>query len=295
MILNVSSRTDIVAFYTSWFMRRYNEGFVDVRNPVYPKLISRIYFDDVDLIVFCTKNPHPIIPYLNKIKKPILFHVTLTSYKKDIEPNVKDKGQVIDDIKIISKIIGKENVYLRYDPIFLSDTYTLEYHIKAFNKICKLLDGYISHIIISFIDNYKNVWKNMSVLRLKKLTENDFKELGLNFSRIAKKHNMTVQTCGEYNNLEEYSFVVNDCVSKELAKKMTNKNYPKWVSRNNKYCNCVKMVDIGYYNSCNHLCKYCYANYEERKVNENLKNHHDDSTLLVGYLNKDDEIKVRKS
>lgn len=63
MILNVSGRTDIVAFYTPWFINRYKEGFVDVRNPIYPKLVSRIYFNDVDLIVFCTKNPHPILPF----------------------------------------------------------------------------------------------------------------------------------------------------------------------------------------------------------------------------------------
>ena len=80
MVLMVSGRTDIVAFYTKWFMNRYHAGFVDVRNPINPKLVSRINFENVDLIMFCTKNPHPIIPYLKEITKPILFHVTLTSY-----------------------------------------------------------------------------------------------------------------------------------------------------------------------------------------------------------------------
>ena len=87
MILNVSGRTDVVAFYTEWFMNRYHEGFLDVRNPINPKLVSRIYFKDVDAIIFCTKNPRPIINYLDKIDKPILFHITLTPYKKDLEPN----------------------------------------------------------------------------------------------------------------------------------------------------------------------------------------------------------------
>lgn len=88
MILNVSGRTDIVAFYTPWFMNRYHEGFVDVRNPFYPKLVSRIYFSDVDAIMFCTKNPIPILPYLEKIDKPKIFHITLTPYLKDIETPV---------------------------------------------------------------------------------------------------------------------------------------------------------------------------------------------------------------
>ena len=137
MILNVSGRCDIVAFHTQWFINRYNEGFVDVRNPFYPKLVNRIYFDDVEAIVFCTKNPNPIIKYLNKIDKPILFHITLTPYHKDIEPNVIDKKNVIDGIKKISNIIGSDYIYVRYDPILVNDRYTIDYHIKAFNKICK--------------------------------------------------------------------------------------------------------------------------------------------------------------
>ena len=101
MILNISGRTDIVAFYTPWFINRYKEGFVDVRNPIYPKLVSRIFFNDVDLIVFCTKNPHQILPYLKEIKEPILFHVTLTPYKQEIEPNVINKKQIIFKCKYI--------------------------------------------------------------------------------------------------------------------------------------------------------------------------------------------------
>lgn len=295
MILNVSGRTDIVAFYTPWFINRYKQGFVDVRNPIYPKLVSRIYFDDVDLIVFCTKNPHPIIFYLKEIKEPILFQITLTPYKRNIEPNVFDKRQVIEDIKKISELLGNENVYVRYDPIFLSEEYTLEYHKKAFEKICQLLDGYVKHIIVSFIDDYKNVRKNMSVLKIKNLTNEDFKEIGLFFSDVASKHGMTVQTCSEYNTLEEFGFVVDDCVSKELAKKLTGKNYPTWKGRNNKYCHCASMVDIGSYNTCIHYCKYCYANFDEEQINANMKNHHPDSTMLVGYLESDDDIKVRKS
>lgn len=134
MILNVSGRTDVVAFYSDWFMNRYKEGFLDVRNPFNKKLVSRIYFDDVDLI-FCTKNPIPIIDKLKYINKPILFQVTLTPYKNDIEPNVIDKNKIIDAIKEVSKIVGIDNLTVRYDPIFLSDKYNLEYHIKAFKKL----------------------------------------------------------------------------------------------------------------------------------------------------------------
>lgn len=150
MILNVSGRTDIVGFYTKWFMNRYREGYVDVRNPFYPKMISRIYFDDVDAIVFCTKNPIPILPYLAQIKKPILFHVTLTSYKRDIEPHVPFKGEIIKAIQKLSTLIDKKYIYVRYDPVFFNSTYTVEYHKRAFEKMCTLLDSYVEHIIVSF-------------------------------------------------------------------------------------------------------------------------------------------------
>ena len=136
MILNVSGRCDIVAFYTKWFMNRYKEGYVMVRNPFNYHLVSEIYFEDVDLIVFCTKNPLPIIDRIKEIAKPILFHITITPYNKDIEPNVIDKKNIIEGVKELSNIIGIDNIYIRYDPIFLSDKYNIEYHIKAFNKLC---------------------------------------------------------------------------------------------------------------------------------------------------------------
>lgn len=294
MILNVSGRTDIVAFYSQWFQNRYEAGYLDVRNPFCKELVSRIYFKDVDLIVFCTKNPHSIIEYLPNIKQPILFQVTLTPYKKEIEPNVQNKKQIIEDIKKISQIIGKENVFVRYDPIFLNEYYNVEYHIKAFHKICKLLNGYINKIIISFIDNYKNVQKNMNVLRIKNFTSEDFKQIGLHFSGIANKYGITVQTCSEYNTLEEYGFITDDCVSEKLVFQKTNKKYKKWKSRNNEYCHCVNMVDIGEYNTCNHLCKYCYANYQEEQIIENRKKHDPNSSLLIGKIEKTDRVKERR-
>ena len=293
MILNVSGRTDIVAFYSNWFINRYKEGYVDVRNPFNPKLVSRIYFNDVDLILFCTKNPIPILDKINLIDKPILFHVTLTPYKKDIEPNVLPKGLIIDAIKKLSSIIGCDNLYVRYDPVFINDKYTLEYHIKAFDNMCKLLNGYVNKIIISFIDDYKNVRKNSNILNIKKLTEYDYKMIGENFSKSAKENGMTVQTCFEDINLVNYGFIKGDCLSSELAFKLTGKKYKDWKARKGKKCSCVELVDIGVYNSCKHFCKYCYANYDENMVNNNYLNHDVTSSLLIGNIEPDDIIKVR--
>lgn len=291
MILNVSGRTDIVAFYTDWFMNRYKEGFVDVRNPFNPKMISRIKFEDVDAILFCTKNPNPILKHLKQIDKPILFHVTLTPYKKNIEPNIPPKGKIIEAIKQLSEIVGIDNLYIRYDPIFISDEYNIEYHKKAFEKMCSLLNGYVKHIIVSFIDDYKNVRKNENILKFKKLDETEYKEIGISLSSSAKKHGMTIQTCCENNNLIEYGFIKGECMSFNLAYKLTGKtDFKKWKERP---CNCVSMVDIGVYNSCKHFCKYCYANFDEKQVNKNFFDHNPNSSLLIGEIQSDDIIKER--
>lgn len=291
MILNVSGRTDIVAFYSDWFIKRYREGFVDVRNPFYNKQVSRIYFSDVDAILFCTKNPIPIVKFLAEIDKPIVFHVTLTPYKKDIEPNVPPKGLVIEAIKKISSIIGIDNVYVRYDPILINEKYSIDYHIKAFDNMCKLLNGYVRHIIVSFIDDYKNVRNNKKFLNYRELTQDDYKKIGLSFSASAKNNGMTVQTCCEDNDLVSYGFIKGECMSFNLAYKLTHKtDFKKWKERD---CNCVSMVDIGVYNSCRHFCKYCYANYDEKTVNNNYFLHNPDSSLLIGELSSDDIIKER--
>lgn len=294
MILNVSGRTDIVAFYSKWFMNRYREGFLDVRNPFQPKFVSRIYFEDVDAILFCTKNPIPILKDISEIQKPILFHITLTPYQKDIEPNVPPKGQIIEAIKKISSMIGKKYVYVRYDPIFLSEKYDINYHIKSFEHLCTLLDGFVEHIIISFLDDYKNVQKNKPILKNKPFLESDYEAIGKNFSAIAHVHNMTIQTCCEKKNLVEYGFDKKECLSHTLAFQLTGKtNFKTWKARGNN-CKCVEMVDVGVYNTCSHFCKYCYANYDEKQVEENRKNHIDTSSLLIGKLKDDDVIKIRK-
>ena len=291
MILNVSSRTDIIAFYEKWLIKRVEAGFVDVRNPFNPKLVNRINFSDIDLILFCTKNPIPILNDLNKIKIPYLFQITITPYKRDIEPNVPSKKEVIEAVKKISRAIGKENVSVRYDPIFLSEKYNITYHIKAFKKLCMLLNGYVETIIVSFLDEYKNVLKNKNVLQYRKFTEEDYKIIGKKFSKIAKLNNMKVQTCFEDRNLTEYGFTKGECLSHELAYRLTGKKYKSWKARK---CNCVEMVDIGVYNSCKHFCKYCYANYDEKIVNNNFQNHDVNSSLLIGNLEMDDIIKTRK-
>lgn len=294
MILFASGRTDIPAFYSNWFINRVKAGFVDVRNPFNQKLVSRIYFSDVDLIMFCSKNPLPMINKLDTLKVPVLFHVTITPYGKDVEPNIPDKRLIIEGVKKLSLVLGIDNVVVRYDPIFLSDKYNVDYHIKAFDKLCKNLNGYVNKIIVSFMDEYKNVRNNRGILRYRTITKEDYKKIGEAFSKSAMDNGMSVQTCFEDEDLTEYGFVKGECLSHELAYILTGKKFKSSNVRKEKKCECVQMVDIGDYNSCMHMCKYCYANYDEKMVSSNFKGHDDNSSLLIGTIQNDDVIKVRK-
>ena len=294
MILFVSGRTDIPAFYSNWFINRVKAGFVDVRNPFNQKLVSRIYFSDVDLIMFCSKNPLPMINKLDILKVPVLFHVTITSYGKDIEPNIPDKRLIIEGVKKLSLVLGIDNVVVRYDPIFLSDKYNVDYHIKAFDKLCKNLNGYVNKIIVSFMDEYKNVRSNKNILKYKAFTREDYKKIGEAFSKSAMDNGMSVQTCFEDNDLTQYGFIKGECLSHELAYILTGKKFKNSNVRKEKKCECVQTVDIGEYNSCMHMCKYCYANYDEKAVSSNFERHDDNSSLLIGSIQSDDVIKVRK-
>ncbi len=294
MILFASGRTDIPAFYSNWFINRVKAGFVDVRNPFNQKLVSRIYFSDVDLIMFCSKNPLPMINKLDILKVPVLFHVTITPYSKDVEPNISDKRLIIEGVKKLSLVLGIDNVVVRYDPIFLSDKYNVDYHIRAFDKLCKNLNGYVNKIIVSFMDEYKNVRSNKNILKYRAFTREDYKKIGEAFSKSAMDNGMSVQTCFEDEDLTEYGFVKGECLSHELAYILTGKKFKSSNVRKEKKCECVQMVDIGDYNSCMHMCKYCYANYDEKAVSSNFERHDDNSSLLIGSIQSDDVIKVRK-
>lgn len=294
MILFASGRTDIPAFYSNWFINRVKAGFVDVRNPFNQKLVSRINFRDVDLIMFCSKNPLPMIDKLDILKIPLLFHVTITPYGKDVEPNIPDKRLIIEGVKKLSLVLGIDNVVVRYDPIFLSDKYNVDYHIRAFDKLCKNLNGYVNKIIVSFMDEYKNVRRNKNILKYKAFTREDYKKIGEAFSKSAMDNGMSVQTCFEDKDLTQYGFIKGECLSHELAYILTGKKFKSSNVRKEKKCECVQMVDIGDYNSCMHMCKYCYANYDEKAVSSNFKRHDDNSSLLIGSIQSDDVIKVRK-
>ena len=154
MIINTGMRTDIPAFYADWFVNRLKAGFVLVRNPYNPHSVTkyRLTPDVVDLIGFCTKNPAPMLAHMDLLR-PFgqYWFVTITPYGKEIEPHVPNKLHVLESFKRLSDLVGADSMGWRYDPVFVSDTYPVERHIRAFEYMAKALSGYTRTAVISFI------------------------------------------------------------------------------------------------------------------------------------------------
>lgn len=292
MIINTGQRTDIPAFYAKWFSNRLREGFVCVRNPFDPRQVGRYRLDPsvVDVIGFCTKNPAPMFPYMDLLSPyGQYWYVTITPYGRDIEPNVPDKHQVLKDFQRLSDLVGIHSAGWRYDPIFLSERYTKEYHLKAFSQMAETLEGYTETVVISFIDLYSKVLKNFPEAR--EVEKEDRIDLGKELIRIADNHGMTVKPCAEGDELAPYGADCRGCMTREVYEKAIGKRL-MFPSRKpaREGCNCYLACDIGAYDTCMHLCRYCYANNDLLLVRENARRHDPASPFLTGGYREDDII-----
>lgn len=296
MIINTGMRTDIPAFYSQWFSNRIKEGFVYTRNPYYPHQVTRYSLlpDVVDILAFCTKNPAPMFPYMDLLEKyGQYWFVTITPYGTDIEPGVPAKEQVIKSFQKLSCMVGIDSVGWRYDPVLITDVYTLERHISDFEKMAEALAGYTQTCVISFIDLYKKVRKNFPQAR--EVTEKDRVILGKEFIRIAKKYDMVIRPCAEGDELSKYGADCSGCMTLHTFEKAIHGtlNAPKIRSQRTA-CACLLGKDIGQYDTCAHLCRYCYANTDAEAVKRNRRLHDPRSPFLTGTLQKEDVIHEAK-
>ncbi|BDU82897.1 DUF1848 domain-containing protein [Clostridium perfringens] len=297
MIISVSRRTDIPAFYSEWFFNRLKEGFVYVVNPMNLKQVSKIELtpETVDCFVFWTKNAKPMLNRLDELKDyNYYFQYTITGYQSDVEKGVLNKKEVINTFKELSKKIGKEKVILRYDPIFFSAKYSIEYHCEAFERLCAQLDGYTERCVISFIDLYKKTERNTKILDIIPMTMECIKEISKRFALIASKHNMSIETCSEAYDLSQYGIKKGKCIDDDIISDIIG--YELNVKKDDTQrdvCGCVKSIDIGQYNTCKHHCLYCYANFNYNQVQSNSKMHDKNYPLLSGKVREDAKITVR--
>ena len=300
MIVNTGGRTDTVQYYTDWLLRRFAEGYVMVRNPLFPDKVSRYELtpDVVDCVVFCSKNYQPILPRLHEItdKFNTYFHYTITAYGRDIEPGVPPIDESIETLLRLSGQVGRRRVSWRYDPVLLTGDYTIERHIQTFKRMAKKLAPYIDRCIFSFVEMYKKLEVNMP--ELIPLTGQETETLAQELGRIAEKYGIYIQTCGTNSNFARYGIHSSGCATLDILGGANGIVFKSLKHRGMRQgCHCIESRDIGAYDTCMNGCKYCYANKTPRRAFENYRLHNPKSPLLLGDLRPDDTViqSVQKS
>lgn len=304
LIISASRRTDIPAFFGDWFINRIKEGFAMYRNPMKPTQVFAVSLlpEDVDAIVFWTKNPKNFLDKLKYVEEyTYYFQFTITPYGKDIEPNIPPKDEIIQTFIELSNLIGKKRVIWRYDPIIISDKMPLAYHKEEFEKLCEKLSLYTQKCIISYVDFYSKAEENLSKIKARKLGDEELLNLFEKLASIAKKYNLSIETCAE--DIEAYQLGIKKahCVDGELINELRKekgfydeREYKK-DSNQRKACGCVQSVDIGIFNTCKHFCTYCYANFSKNSILKNLQKYDVNSPLLCSFVDpKKDEIRIKE-
>lgn len=298
MIISASRRTDIPAFYSKWFFNRIKEGFVLVRNPLNFNQVSKITLNPkvVDCIVLWTKNPRPMLKRLEELRDyRYYFQFTINSYDKSMEPNVPGKRYIIKTFIDLSKLIGRERVIWRYDPIMLTDIFNKEYHYKWFEYLAERLHDYTDKCVISFLDVYKKTERNLKNVKITPLSKSDMEEIAYKLSSIASKYNLTLESCSEEIDLSKEGIGHGKCIDDRLISRISGCNLKIDKDPNQReICGCVKSIDIGTYNTCGHGCLYCYANFSKERVRKQLLAYDINAPLLVGRLNGNEKITNRK-
>lgn len=260
--------------------------------------ISRVSLSPevIDGIVFWTKNPVPMFERLDQLENyNYYFQFTLTAYGPEIETNLPSKNKVIiPAFQQLSRMIGKERVVWRYDPIFINNIYTFEYHCRYFEVLASKLAQYTEKCTISFIDFYRKTERSMKLLEIQPVSTQQQTELLERFVEIAQKYNIYIDACAEANDFRKLGVFPAHCIDQERFEKIGKYHLHAKKDKNQRSeCGCIEGIDIGAYDTCKNGCLYCYANNSITRINRNLKQHNCKSPLLFGEPGEGDVIKDR--
>lgn len=293
MIINTGGRTDTVQYYSEWLLNRFRDGYVLSRNPLFPNKVTRYELtpDKVDCVVFCSKNYAPILSNLHEItdKFNTYFHYTITAYDKDVEPGVPEIDKSMETLIELSKIVGKQRVSWRYDPVLLTEKYTIDRHFQTFGRMAEKLAPHIDRCIFSFVEMYKKLEYNMP--EIIPFSENDINVLAEGLGTIAKKNGIYIQTCGTNGDFSHYGIHSSGCMTLDILGEANGIEFKNLKHKGMRQgCHCIESRDIGAYDTCMNGCKYCYANKNPRKAFDNYKLHDPNSPLLLGNVKPDDTV-----
>lgn len=294
IIVSASRATDIPAFYAEWFFRRLKEGYLVWRNPFNGK-DSYVSFENLQFIVFWSKNPAPLIRYIHILQEQGLgcyIQFTLNDYQDyGLESNLPSLEERIKTFKKLVDMLGSGSVVWRFDPLILTDNISIDSLIGRVSHIGDALQGYTEKLVFSFADiaTYRKVGRNLSAAGIK-YTEWDPESMRLFADKLANLNaaqwNYTLATCAEAISLEEFGIEHNRCIDPTLISRLKPSMQPLlFHSRPDKgqrqYCGCIPSKDIGAYNTCPHGCLYCYANLSPQIARANFYKHNFQKPSLI--------------
>ena len=239
VIISASRSTDIPAFYAKWFFNRLAKGYCAWYNPFNQQKMY-ISFKNCKVVVFWTKNPEPIIPYLPELDKRGIhyyFQVTLNDYVQEgFEPNVPPVAKRIQSFKNLAQMIGKEKMIWRFDPLIITPTIGPRELLRRIWDVGNQLKGYTDKLVFSFVDvkAYRKVQNNL-VKETALFTKEDVDNAEANHAQrieivegLQKIKNtwhqegwdVDMATCAEDIDLESYGIKHNRCIDGELMKRI---------------------------------------------------------------------------
>lgn len=328
IIISASRSSDIPAYYAEWFINRLKAGYVVWYNPFNQQPV-RVSFEKCKVVVFWTKNPKPIIPYLHELDKRGIhyyFQVTLNDYVNEgFEPNVPSVAERVETFKHLSNLIGKEKIIWRFDPLIVTNQLTPRDLLTKIWHVGNQLKGYTDKLVFSFVDvaAYRKVQSNLvketpffskDNVSSAEMTPEQRQEVVDGLVKIREAWHkdgwdVELATCGEDIDYEQYGIEHNCCIDGELMKRIFAEDEElvyylhtlKWPERDifgqlppipnkakkvkdtgqRKACGCMVSKDIGMYNTCRHLCVYCYANTSKELVMRNQEKHSVDCESLI--------------
>ncbi len=307
VIISASRATDIPAFYSNWFIRRLKKGYLQWQNPFNNKT-SYVSFSQTRLIVFWSKNPAPMFQHLHWLNQHFpnyYFQFTLNDYNRSLEKYVPPLPQRIETFIKLSEKIGKERVIWRFDPLILTRDIDVETLLERIRNIGNQLHSHTQKLVISFADiqNYQKVQTNLqkASVAYREFSGDTMVQIAQGIQNLNKQWNLAIATCAEEIKLEQYGIIHNKCIDDQLIKKLFahdtqlmhfigyqplppdlfNPNYRLQKIKNlklkdpgqRKFCGCILSKDIGQYNTCPHLCSYCYANTSAQAALQNYQRH----------------------
>lgn len=287
VIISASRSTDIPAWYADWFIDRIKKGYLAWINP-FNQRPSFVSFKETKVIVFWTKYSGNLLfdlPLLDEMGIHYYFQYTLNDYlNEDLEPGIPLLEERTQNFKTLSTAIGKDKVIWRFDPVLLSDTISVDTVLSRIKAIGEQIHPFTKKLVFSFIDieKYKKVKSNVKVQKIRELDTEERAAFVEGLVHLNEAWGLELATCGEDELYDSYGIKKNSCIDGGLIGSLFPEDLEllAFLKKNNKKdsgqrasCGCIWSKDIGQYNTCIHMCRYCYANRSETDARKNYQSH----------------------